>query len=162
MGEVAYPQCIRELYETEILGEASFLALLDVAKNDRERYHFGTLLQLETKTKARLRPFLSKYGIDLSERMDLSDVQGFVAAYQQSAWPAFMRIIVPVVEGFHVRFQEIEAIALPEDQAMLKAMVTHEAVVLWWLEMEAAEKKEGSLDAIIGELNYTLPKPAGV
>ena len=49
MGELNYPECIRELYESEIFGEALTLALLEVAKNDRERYHQATLLQLETE-----------------------------------------------------------------------------------------------------------------
>ena len=46
MNTLAYPACIRELYESEIFGEASALALIEAAKNDRDRYYFGTLLQL--------------------------------------------------------------------------------------------------------------------
>jgi hypothetical protein len=37
------------------------------AKNEREKYHFGTLLQLETETKARLRPFLVRHGLEVDE-----------------------------------------------------------------------------------------------
>jgi hypothetical protein len=55
---MAYPACIRDLYESEIFGEAVFLALVEIARDPREKYQLGTLLQLETETKARLRPFL--------------------------------------------------------------------------------------------------------
>ena len=53
MSDLTYPACIRDLYESEILGEAVFLALVDIAKNPREQYHLGTLLQLETENKSR-------------------------------------------------------------------------------------------------------------
>ena len=66
MSTIQYPECLRELIDSEIFGEAVSLALLDVAKTDRDRYHFATLLQLETETKARLRPLLYKHGIPLS------------------------------------------------------------------------------------------------
>ena len=55
MAQVDYPACLRDLIESEIFGEAVSLALLEVAKNERNRYHFATLLQLETETKARQR-----------------------------------------------------------------------------------------------------------
>ena len=53
MSKVQCPECLRELVDSEIFGEAVSLALLNVAKSDRDRYHFATLLQLETETKAR-------------------------------------------------------------------------------------------------------------
>jgi len=37
MAELKYPECIRELYESGIFGEALSLALLEVAQNERER-----------------------------------------------------------------------------------------------------------------------------
>jgi hypothetical protein len=80
MAKPNYPECIRELYESEVFGETLTLALLAAAKNERERYHHGTLLQLETETKARLRPFLFKHGINLSEDTDLAPVPQLVSA----------------------------------------------------------------------------------
>ena len=44
MSITEYPACVHELYQSEVLGEAIFLALLKVAKNEREKYHFGTAL----------------------------------------------------------------------------------------------------------------------
>ena len=70
MSDTEYAACIKELYQSEVLGEAAFLALIKVAKNEREKYHFGTLLQLETETKARLRPFLCRHGLDLDESQE--------------------------------------------------------------------------------------------
>lgn len=43
-----------------------YAALLKVAKSERDRYHFATLLQLETETKAWLQPFLFKHDVELT------------------------------------------------------------------------------------------------
>ena len=163
MADLIYPDAIRELYESEIFGEAWALALIAVAKNDRDRYHFDTLLQLETETKARLRPFLYKYEMTLLEDMDLSDVNDAVADYQNSATFAEFAIVTkPTVEAFLVRFQEIDSAAPPEDKEVTQSMIQHETAIFTWLDLESAGPNEASLDAMIAELQYPLPEPGGV
>jgi hypothetical protein len=157
---VSYPECIRELYESEIFGEAASLALVAIAKNERDRYHLGTLLQLETETKARLRPFLSKYGLSLSEDMDLGDVAGIVAAYQANRWQEFTAAIRPIVQDYLSRFQEIERAGPPEDREVLRSMVRHEASILKWLNMETEGRTEGSLAGMLAQLQHPLPAPS--
>ena len=44
--------CLRELIESKMFSAAVSLALLELTRADRDRYHFATLLQLETETKA--------------------------------------------------------------------------------------------------------------
>ena len=73
MGETNFPECIDELYQSEVLGEQAFLALVGAAKNPRDKYHFGTFLQLESETKVRLRPLLTKYGIPFIESVESRD-----------------------------------------------------------------------------------------
>ena len=157
MTELSYPECIRELYESEIFGEVLSLALIEVARNERERYHHATLLQLETETQARLRPFLAKYGISMSKEMDLAPVPEIVAGYQNSPWREFMGGTIPIVKQYLARFEEIASAGPEEDQEILQSMIRHEASILRWMEMEAAGETEGSLDAIIEQLNFPLP-----
>jgi hypothetical protein len=157
MAEVNYPECLRELYESEIFGEALTLALYAAAKSERERHQLGTLLQLETETKARLRPFLYKYSIDLSEEMDLAPVPQLLAAYENSSWVEFMGVTTPVVKQYLSRFEEIAAAGPEEDQEYLQSMVRHEAAILRWMEMEAAGQTKGSLNAINAQLQFPLP-----
>ena len=38
MSDLKYPACISELYQSEVLGEQAFLALMAAAKNEREKY----------------------------------------------------------------------------------------------------------------------------
>ena len=157
MTELSCPECIRELYESEIFGEVLSLALLEVAKNERERYHHATLLQLETETQARLRPFLCKYGISMSKEMDLAPVPEIVSGYQNSSWQEFMSGTIPIVKQYLARFEEIASAGPEEDQEVLQSMICHEASILRWMEMEAAGETEGSLDGVIEELKYPLP-----
>ncbi|WP_448505910.1 hypothetical protein [Immundisolibacter sp.] len=161
MNPVTYPSCIRELYESEIFGEASALALIKAAKNDHDRYRFGTLLQLETETKARLRPFLAKYGLPLTEDMDLSDVDGMVGAYKATSnFREFATAIIPAIEHFHSRFAQIAQAGPADDQPVLESMVRHESAILSWLVQESDGLAEGALDSMIGELKHPLPKGA--
>jgi hypothetical protein len=153
-----YPDCVRELYESEIFGEAIALALVKVARSERDAYHLGTLLQLETETKARLRPFLSKHGISLDEDMEISGIEDMVTAYENTTWQAFVGGLIPVVETFLDRFREIMELGREEDQEMLDSMVQHEAAILKWLQDEQAGPSASSLDAMVAQLNYPLPE----
>ncbi len=161
MNEVAYPACIRELYESEIFGEAVFLALVAIARNPREKYQLGTLLQLETETKARLRPFLFQYGISLDENMDLAGVPVAIEGYQALSWPEFAAVNIPVVQGFLSRFEAIFELGPGEDKRTLQSMVDHEASILRWVTMESNGITDGSLDDVIAQLQYPLPVHVG-
>ena len=51
-----FKACIVTYYQTEVLGEALFESLITKFQEPDYRYKIGSLLQLETETKARLRP----------------------------------------------------------------------------------------------------------
>jgi hypothetical protein len=157
MAQLSYPECIRELYESEIMGEALTLALVAASRNDRESYHNATLLQLETETKAGLRPFLFKSSISLSEEVDLSLAEETVAGYRNGMWLEFMQGSIPIVQQFLDRFKEIAVAGPAEDQDVLQSMIRHEAAMLRWMEMEAAGKREGSLNAVIEQQKFPIP-----
>ena len=159
MSDLEYPACINELYQSEVLGEQAFLELMAVAKNEREKYHFGTFLQLESETKVRLRPFLQKYRMKfIEEPSSGEEVAGFVALYQQSTWHQFLAALKPMIDQFLARFEEIAAAGPAEDQDVLQSMITHEKSFVHWIEKEIAGEG-GSLDAVIGQLQYPLVAP---
>jgi hypothetical protein len=159
MSDLEYPACINELYQSEVLGEQAFLALMAAAKNEREKYHFGTFLQLESETKVRLRPFLQKYGLEFVESREAGEeVAGFVTLYQQSNWQEFLAALKPMIDQFLARFHEIANAGPAEDQDILQSMLTHEESFVHWVEKETAGEA-GSLDAAIGQLQYPLAPP---
>ena len=59
---------------------------------------------------------------------------------------------------FLARFQEIEG-GPNEDKEILQSMIAHESAILRRLDMEIVEERENAIDAIIGLLQYLLPKP---
>ena len=158
MTAVDYPACLRDLIESEIFGEAVSLALLEVAKTERDRYHFATLLQLETETKARLRPLLYKHGVSLSEKMPDDQIEEIVQGYLDSSWEEFAAANKAVVEDFLQRFREIAAAGPVEDREILESMIRHESAILRWFDMESRGETQGSLDRIIDELQYPIPR----
>lgn len=160
MEERVYPACTRELYESEIVGEQIFLALVAQAKSPRERYHFATLLQLESETKARLRPLLYRHGVSLDEGADRSLVDLAVAAHRDATWRDFMALNVSVVSDFLARFEAIAQIGDAEDTEVLESMIAHEAAILRWVTMESAGETEGSLDEVVAQLRFPVPVPA--
>ena len=109
MTNSEYPECLRELLDSEIFGEAVSLALLEVAKNEREKFQFATLLQLETETKARLRPLLYRHSVPLSEQVPTEQVEEVVQGYLTSNWEDFAAANVEVVQNFLSRFRQIAA-----------------------------------------------------
>ena len=159
MSDTDYPSCIDELYQSEVLGEQAFLALMSVANNSRDKYHFGTFLQLESETKARLRPFMQKYDMEFEEsKAPEEQIAGFVAAYQENTWRDFVAGLAPLIEQFLARFREIADAGPAEDQEILRSMITHEKSYAHWIEKELAGG-EGSLDLAISQLQYPMPAP---
>lgn len=159
MSNPEYRGYINELYQSEVLGERAFLALMSAAKNEREKYHFGTLLQLETETKARLRPFLHKNGVEFEEDHGSGEqIDGFVALYQANSWQDFLSSLKPMIDQFLARFEEIASAGPAEDQEILKSMVAHEKSFVHWIEKETAGE-EGALDVAISQLQYPLSPP---
>ena len=159
MSDLEYPACINELYQSEVVGEAAFLALIKAARNERDKYHFTTLLQLETETKARLRPFLFRHGLELDEsQVETEQVAGFLALYRDNSWPEFLTGLKPMIEQVIGRFEDIAAAGPEEDQDILHSMVLHEQSYMHWIEKETADK-EGGLDVAFSQIQYPLSAP---
>jgi hypothetical protein len=64
----SFDETLEELYQGEIRGEAFFCALLEPFKEPDQQFKLGSLLQLETEFKARIRPIAFAHGIDLVEK----------------------------------------------------------------------------------------------
>ena len=73
-----FKECLLEVYHAEQAGEAIFELILQYANNDRERFIFGSMLQLETEAKAIMRPTLVKLKLPIHENT-ISREQGIKA-----------------------------------------------------------------------------------
>lgn len=134
------------------------LALWKAARNEREKYHFGCFLQLETETKARLRPLLIKYGFDLEENMDAAQIEEIVASYRAVEYRDFLTGMKPMIDNFLQRFKEIATMGPDEDQELLQSMIPHEESFVHWIDKELAGE-EGAMDAVLDIIQYPVPAP---
>ena len=63
MSSVEFRESLLNVYYGEQFGEAFYATLLAETENEIEKLILTTLLQLETEGKARVRPFIVKYGL---------------------------------------------------------------------------------------------------
>jgi len=161
MTDAAYPGCLAELYRSEVLGEAVFLALWKRAKTEEQKYKFATLLQLETETKARLRPLLAKHGLNLDEEDVSAAAVSAAADFERGGWPSFVEGTLNIVHYFVGRFEQIETLGPSEDKEALHSMVIHERAIQYFLEAERDGSPKGSLRDVIALLQYPMPNPYG-
>ena len=151
-----------ELYQGEVLGEVVFNALLATAENADQRWKLSMMLQLETETKARLRPTLAAQGIDIAESADMrTRGLGLAASLGPLPWAEKMSTIHDLLrETFVPRFQQIEA-SFHGNSEVAKSMVEHETALMEMARREAAGESAGSACGVEALLTHPIPYPAG-
>jgi hypothetical protein len=148
-----------ELYQGEVIGEVLFYRLLERFSSAGQLYKLGTFLQLETETKARLRPAVMQLGLDLVE-LDESRNKGneFYRTFEGMDWEAAMAHLATVVKPFVKRYRQIAEVAPPEYKQLANSMVVHEQSIQDAAEFEAAGEGGRSMDDVIRQLVFPLPK----
>lgn len=153
-----YRLALEEQYQGEVTGEASICQLLKQFRSPRQQYLLGSMLQLETETKARLRPAAAKLGISLVESDD-ARVNGEALAdlVRGLDWQAANRALEGPILEFVQRYREIATNAPPEFKDLADSMVVHEESLLSLIRSEAAGQPDGSIHALVGQLVFPLP-----
>ena len=152
-----YRSGLQTLYDGEVMGERLLLSLHAEARSPREADHFAAILQLETETKARLRPLLLKHGMSLAETADLGGIAARLAGYAGSTWRDYTAATARRLTGVLQIYEHIATLGPPEDQAILQAVVRHEAALLTWARAEAEGETDQSLAAIRALLCFPPP-----
>ena len=146
-----------KLYQGEVGGEALFSAMAALATDPLRRYQFGVMLQFESETKVRLRPFLARLGLPLAEdeaeRAGGLELGGYYAALP---WAQFLEEFDASIRRYVAQYEATEAVGPTADKAVLHSMVEHEQAFLWYLECERRGDSRHSLDRITGLLQHPL------
>ncbi|MGK0223149.1 MAG: hypothetical protein ACI9ON_002392 [Limisphaerales bacterium] len=155
-----YRLALQGQYQGEVAGEVSICQLLKQFTSPRQQYLLGSMLQLETETKARLRPAAVKLGIDLVEsdsaRADGEALAGMVNGLD---WQSSMGVLVGPLADFTARYSEIASMAPHEFKELADSMVTHEESLLNLARSEASGETDDSIDVVVDQLVFPLPKP---
>lgn len=159
---MTFQEVLKEFYTGEVLGETIYSALFEAATEPDEKRKWATLLQLETETKAWLRPALVAHGVGVEEHA--ADRQTAVAMAGQLlplAWPEKMQALKDVIEA-----QLLPAFQGYADAAATRGDAEAEAVCLYMVEHERAQAEfasreltgngTSSLQPIRGLLKYLI------
>ena len=161
MNRSEYLEAVNKvMYQGEVLGEAIFSCYVALEQDAERRYKWGTLLQLETETKARLRPFLTQLGLSVAENDARDRIVDFVKSFASKSWQAHMEEIVKITDLFIGKFREIEKAAPEKEREVAHSMVVHESAIQKFAQLELASDAAKSLNEVIVQLRYPLVKPA--
>ncbi len=148
---------LSEEYQGEMIGEILFSGLLEHFDSSLLRYKLVTLLQLETETKARLRPAALELGIELAELAESRKMgHDFLTSCEGMDWKGLMTYLEKVVEPYVKRYGEIAELAPSEYKDLADSMVVHEMSIQTFAHLEASGNTEHSLDDVIKQLKFPL------
>jgi hypothetical protein len=157
-----FQEVLKEFYTNEVLGETIYSALFEAATEPHEKRKWATLLQLETETKAWLRPVLVAHGVGVEEHA--ADWQMAVAMAGQlfpPGWPAKMQALKGMVEGqvlptFQGYADAAAARGEADAAAVCRYMVEHERIQAEFARRELAGDGASSLEPITKFLKYPI------
>jgi hypothetical protein len=150
----------RFMYQGEVLGEAILACYVALEQDPVRRYKWGTILQLETETKARLRPFITRLGLSIAQDDTRQAVAGFAESFASKLWPDHMRELVGITGIYLDKFRAIAEAAPADEREVTHSMVVHEAAIKRFAELELAGDTANSLNDVIAQLQYPLARPA--
>jgi hypothetical protein len=146
-------------YGGEVMGEAFFADYLAREEDKLRRYKWGTLMQLETETKALLRPFLTGLGLGIEEPDVAARIAFYADAYHDKTWRTHMEEIADITSFFLGKFRDIAVAAPEEEQATAHYMIAHETVIHDFARIELGGDVSGSLAGVVRQLRWPLPAP---
>ena len=155
MTSVEFKSAIEEWYQGEIFGEVFFNALLAMNSTPRLCYKLSLLLQLETETKARLRPVVVAEGLSLCEKAEIRVAANEAgASFKDMGWNQTMTQIMAIVVPAVARYQAIVDMS-PDQYAELSAsMLLHEQAILDFAKLELAGNQDEAEALILEMLHY--------
>jgi hypothetical protein len=159
-GELA---ALEEFYQGEILGEAMFDAMLKSARTESERYKIALMLQLETETKARLRPHLAAQGLPLQEDPQMRPRgEQEARALERATWNEKMSALAQSLSQIWLPRYRVLTATLPASlRAVGESMVAHEQALLEMAQREVAGDSQRSDEPVRALLMHPLPMPVG-
>ena len=160
MVDNEYLKGIVELYQGEVLGEVIFDQFLRTIEDDEQRYKVATMLQLESETKARLRPWLARRGLNLCEDPAIrAEAMSIAEAMAALSWHDKVNALYETLRDRYVpRYKEIAAMAPPEDAEIAASMVEHESALCEMARREVSGMADRSAEPVVALLKWPLPR----
>jgi hypothetical protein len=154
-----FRDCLVDYYQAEVRGEAFFEAMFRKFDNPDHLYKIGSLLQLETETKARLRPTILELGGSVEE-LESSREPGRNRAASISAgnWERFVVVLNEVGEPLTNRQREVSEIAPQPYRELALSMKVHGESIQRFTERELTGDSAHSIDGVASQLKFPLQR----
>jgi hypothetical protein len=160
MTSDAFKKGMVELYQGEVLGEVLFDQMLSYFDEPDKQYKISVMLQLETETKARLRPTMLLLGLDLSGQDEYRKIGlEMASAIKGLSWQDAMAMLRDVVKPVVARYRKIATVAPSEHRELAESMVIHEKSLFDFAVLELDGEGKKSIDAIVAQIRNKLPLP---
>ena len=134
-----------ESYQGEVLGEAYFARMRDLAEEPAQREKIDYLVRLERSTKEMLAPYLERQGLSTQPNADVVKAMSSIEDYE---WTRMLEGVRPVAATFLTKYRRLAELARPEDAAATEALVAHEMALDEFCRLELEGDSDSSLTAI--------------
>src|SRR5271155_5710620 len=114
------------LYQGEVLGEALLNCYVSLETDPIRKYKWATVMQLESETKVRLRPFMTQLGLSIAQDDVRDRIAEFAQGYTSKSWRQHMEELAGITNFFLEKFREIEGAAPDSEREAAHSMVVHE------------------------------------
>ena len=142
------------------MGEGFFEALLGMFEDPDHLYKIATLLQLETETKARLRPAILQLGGTVEQTEDARQIGRDLAAdIASDDWGGFVAALNSAGEPLVTRQREVANIAPAAHRELAESMRIHGESIENFTEREMAGEVENSIEDVVQQLKFPLERP---
>ena len=136
---MTYEETLVLYYEEEVEGEAYFLEWANAFDTPDHKAKMGLMGEVERHAAAAIRPLLEKYGLTPRPRADLV-ASGISGARQATRdWDAAIAEMTETFPGYIEDFERLEAMAPPEDRAVLNFLTEHEVAAIRFLALEKTD-----------------------
>ncbi len=155
-----FRDCLVEYYQGEVLGEAFCEALIEKFHDPEQLYKIGSFLQLETETKARLRPTILGLGgsVEESEQSRQSGRE-LADSIADGNWKVFVSVLSSAGEPLLARQREVAGTAPSAYRDLAQSMRVHGESIQNFAERELAGEAAHSVNEIVQQLKFPLQHP---
>jgi dimethylamine/trimethylamine dehydrogenase len=132
-----YRATLLDYFEEEIGGEAYFHGLAEHFDEPGASEKLALLGEVERCAAEAVRPLLQRHGLNPRDESALAaEGKTYVARHAGLAWSAFVAHMVERYPAYIDDFLGLEAMAPPEDLAMLRVLTEHEVVTIDFARLE--------------------------
>lgn len=133
---------LRAAYEGEIIGEAMYVSLEQLASTDHERNAARLLAELEKVTGDVLLPVVNRHGVEFDRDAAWQRGEDFTKGSMDAGWVAYFEKVAPLAEAALADMKRLHEASDEQDRAATSRLVAHEEAFLEFVHREVARSAD--------------------